>query len=309
MGEKEIKIQYNKYPYPLPIDDIDNEFIKKKKRYVFDPTYHWHRLWPELPFSNKELNVLVAGCGTNEAAILAKCNPHHKFTGIDLSQQSINHQRFLLDKHQIKNLFLLCEDFRNVNFTSKFDLIISTGVIHHLNDPSTALNFFSNNLEEEGVIALMIYGDKSSYVINELKKFFISLQLDHNQEFINFIKKLIFNLNPYHPISLFLKRYKLDLNHDSGIIDLFLNKNEKFFSILDFIKILSLNKLNIKNIIGPSIKSLTKYLLFDEVLLNKARMLNFEEQWYFSQILNWNDRKLDIVISKKKKKNHLFTKT
>ena len=43
--------------------------------------------------SRKKLKVLVAGCGSDQAAILSRCNPNHYFTGIDLSQQSINYQK------------------------------------------------------------------------------------------------------------------------------------------------------------------------------------------------------------------------
>lgn len=88
-----LKKHYNNYVYPKPIEDIHEEFIKKKKRYIFDPTYHWHRIWPELPFSANQLKILIAGCGTNEAAVLALCNPNHLVTGIDISENSIAHQK------------------------------------------------------------------------------------------------------------------------------------------------------------------------------------------------------------------------
>ena len=84
---------YNEYIYPKPIDDIDEEFIKKKKYYLNDPTFFWHKLWPEKKYNSEKLNVLIAGCGSQQAAILAKCNPNHLFTGIDLSKNSIQHQQ------------------------------------------------------------------------------------------------------------------------------------------------------------------------------------------------------------------------
>ena len=95
-----------------------------------------------MPYSSKQLNILIAGCGTNEAAVMAMCNPNHIVTGIDLSKSSIFHQKKLLDKHKIHNLKLLCDDFRKINFNHKFDLIISAGVIHHLSNPESALKYF-----------------------------------------------------------------------------------------------------------------------------------------------------------------------
>ena len=139
---KKLEIQYNKYIYPKPCDDIEEEYIIKNRYQECDPNYHWHKLWPEKKYERKKLNILVAGCGSDQAAILAKCNPIHKFTGIDISAASLAHQKKLIIKHKIKNLDLICNDFRNVKIKEKFDYIISTGVIHHLDDPGSALNFF-----------------------------------------------------------------------------------------------------------------------------------------------------------------------
>ena len=63
----------------------------------------------------------------------------------DLSKKSLDHQNKLIKKHQIKNLTLFCNDFRLLKFDKKFDYIISTGVIHHLEDPSSALKYFNDN--------------------------------------------------------------------------------------------------------------------------------------------------------------------
>ena len=49
---------YNEFIYPKPIEDIDEEFINKKKYYLNDPTYYWYKIWPEKPYSNQKLNVL-----------------------------------------------------------------------------------------------------------------------------------------------------------------------------------------------------------------------------------------------------------
>lgn len=297
---KYLKKHYDSYVYPKPIEDIDEEFIKKKKRYIFDPTYHWHRIWPELPYSKKQLNILIAGCGSNEAAVMAMCNPNHIVTGIDLSKNSILHQKRLLNKHKICNLKLICDDFRQVNFRDKFDLIISAGVIHHLSNPESALKYFYENLNENGAVGLMVYGEKTGLMITEIKNVFNKLKLDHNKQSIDLIRFIINQLNPSHPLFLFLKK-SLDVQYDSGIVDLFLHKSEKFYSIKDLINIFSKNKFYIKNFIGGNIKSFTKYFAGNKNFLKSARSLSLEDQWECAQFLNWDDRKIQIVISKNNK--------
>ena len=97
---------YNRFIYPRPIEDIDKEWIDKNMYYLNDPTRYWHRLWPEKLYNKEKLKILIAGCGTHQAAIYAKCNTEHSFVGIDLSNNSISHQMKLIEKHGIKNLKL-----------------------------------------------------------------------------------------------------------------------------------------------------------------------------------------------------------
>ncbi len=69
---KKLEIQYNKYIYPKPCDDVEEEYIIKNRYQECDPNYHWHKLWPEKKYERKKLNILVAGCGSDQSAILAK---------------------------------------------------------------------------------------------------------------------------------------------------------------------------------------------------------------------------------------------
>ena len=60
------------------------------------------------------LKILIAGCGSDQAAIIAKCNPNHSVIGIDISPKSIAHQNKLKKNHKINNLKLICDDFRDI---------------------------------------------------------------------------------------------------------------------------------------------------------------------------------------------------
>jgi SAM-dependent methyltransferase len=303
----DLKEHYNNFIYPKPIEDIEEEFIKQRRYYLDDPTYYWHKLWPEKAFNKKKIEVLIAGCGSHQAAILAKCNPHHNFIGIDLSKNSIKHEEKLILKHNINNLKLICDDFRKVKFDNKFDLIISTGVIHHLENPESALNYFYKNIKDDGAISIMVYGNKSNFALNEIKKLFQFLKIEQNQEGIKDVQEFFNKFNPSHPASFFAKQFE-DINNSSGVIDFFLHKSEKFFCIKEIIKLLSENGLVIKDFADTTIKSITKFFLYDEKILQKIRKLDCENQWELGQILNWNDRKIQFVCTKKenKKKSNAY---
>ena len=91
-----LEYHYNNFVYPKPTENIDEDLIKKGKIPYADPNFSWHILWPEKKNLRKKLNILIAGCGSDQAAIIARCNPLHKVTGIDLSIKSIEHQKKLL---------------------------------------------------------------------------------------------------------------------------------------------------------------------------------------------------------------------
>ena len=59
-----LKEHYEKFIYPKPVEDIDKEFLEKRKVLYADPNFSWHFLWPEknYPEKDKILNILVAGC-------------------------------------------------------------------------------------------------------------------------------------------------------------------------------------------------------------------------------------------------------
>ena len=46
--------------------------------------------------------------------------------------------------------------FSEIKLDLKFDYIIATGVIHHLQNPASALQCFEKILKEDGIIYLMI---------------------------------------------------------------------------------------------------------------------------------------------------------
>lgn len=298
-----LKNHYENFPYPIPIDDLDKEL--ENGFYFSDPSKFWHKIWPEKNFQKKKLNIFIAGCGTKQAAIIAKCNPEHSVIGADISKKSIDSSEFLKKKYSLNNLELLYDDFRNITFTKKFDLIICSGVIHHLEDPNSGLNYLSSILEPDGVIDLMIYGDKSNSCLNFFKEFFKKINLKQDETSIIFLKNFIDSLNPGHPLKNLVAN-STDMRNNSGIVDLLLHQSEKFFSIKEILSLLKKNDLVIKSFIHSNFTSLSRFFFHNPEILQKINNLKVEDKWEIAQILNWDDRKINFFCTNSKNIKHSF---
>ena len=96
-------------------------------------------LWP-LEKPRPDRSILVAGCGTSQAARHALMEPDARVTAIDISETSLRHTRDLQQKHDIRNLQLHRLAIERIGELGEtFDQIVCTGVLHHLSDPDVGL--------------------------------------------------------------------------------------------------------------------------------------------------------------------------
>ncbi len=94
----------------------------------FDPVHAHRILWPDREYQ-PDLDILIAGCGTDQAAVFAFTNPDAKLVAVDISRPSLDHQQYLKDKHGLFNLELVLLPIEELpSLGLDFDLIVSTGV-------------------------------------------------------------------------------------------------------------------------------------------------------------------------------------
>src|SRR5215467_12307358 len=132
-----VRAFYDSHPYPAPIDNLDRHrelYRNPDRRRALS-----HLLWPtEQPRANRE--ILVAGCGTSQAAAHALREPGAHVTAIDISETSLSHTRDLRQKYTLQNLDLHRLPIERVHELGQtFDEIVCTGVLHHLPDPDIGL--------------------------------------------------------------------------------------------------------------------------------------------------------------------------
>jgi len=222
--------QYEQWSYPAPIADLD-DWLKNQWQW-FDPSHAHTLFWPDRPYP-EGMRILVAGCGTSQAAVLAYTNPTAQVVGIDISEASLAHHQKLIERHALRNLQLQRLALEEVDqLASSFDLIVCTGVLHHLADPLTGLKALAACLNRDGVIAIMLYAKYGRIGVNLLQSVLRDLSLDQSAQSVELTKLAVAGLESDHPLAAYLT-IAPDLDHDAGIIDTFLHGREHSYSIPD----------------------------------------------------------------------------
>jgi SAM-dependent methyltransferase len=229
--------QYEAYCYPEPVGDLAEPIGRSEFMYG-DPSLFSAQLWPE-GRPRADLRILIAGCGTNQAAWFAYTNPGCHVTGIDLSGASLAHERFLQEKHGLKNLRLFQGDLRQVGeIGNNFDLIVSTGVLHHLSDPDSGLRALASVLAPEGCMVIMLYGRRCRAGVYIMQDAVRRLGLHQTSDDIAVVRQLLDQLSPGHYFNWY-RRVAPDLQFDSGIVDTLLHPQDRAYTVpevLEFVQ-------------------------------------------------------------------------
>jgi len=278
-----VKRQYTEWPYPEPIENIE---VWKTMGSGLQPDLKNDHflLWPERSY-NPRLSILIAGCGTMEAAVEAYNHPQMSVLGIDLSQTSLEHNAMLKKKHDLKNLELKQMDLRDVaSLGRKFDLIISYGVIHHLPEPQLGLMALSSVLQDNGVIFLTLYGKYFRLGVSMLQEALRLLKVGQTQNDIDFTRGILESLPPYHPLQPYVQNAN-DLHFDAGIVDTFLHPQETVFSVRDILALAANSNLNFQGWYDNLFYYPDGALHHNQPLLQRIASLPEQEQWAVLELL------------------------
>ena len=278
-----VKQQYTDWPYPGPIDNIA-VWRAMGWGHQLDLKNDHALLWPERDY-NPRLSVLIAGCGTMEAAVEAYNYPEANILGIDLSPTSIEHTNQLKKQHNLKNLELKQMDLCDVaSLGRKFDLIVSFGVLHHLPDPQQGLKALASVLQDDGVIFLTLYGKYLRTGVSMLQEALRLLRVGQKQDDVNFTRSVIQSLPPHHPLVPYLQTAN-DLDYEAGIVDTFLHPQEAAFSVPDVLSLASSSNL----VFQGWYDNLPYYpdgaMTLERPLYQKVSALPVEEQWAAMELL------------------------
>jgi len=279
-----VRQQYEQWIYPSPTQDLDQDF----REGVFDlsdPALFRRKLWPR-PVEPEKLKILVAGCGTDQAARLAHRNPGHEVVGLDFSEASLAHEAYLKNKHKLANLRLHHLGILDIDqLGEQFDLIVSTGVLHHLSDPDAGLRKLKATLAPHGVMSLMVYGWYARFGVYMMQEVFRLLGVEQTPAGIQLVRDSINALPAWHHVKPFV-RGTPELNHDDAeVVDVFLHPTDRAYTVAQVLRWAADNGLRFQDWLDRYNYSLSARIPSSFPAYALASKLKPENQWQIVELV------------------------
>jgi SAM-dependent methyltransferase len=237
----EVRAFYTAHPYPPPVENLDR--ARDEWRDANRHRAEFHLLWPDRPY-RADLDILVAGCGTWQAAKYAVCRPEARVTAIDVSTTSLDRTGQLKQKYNLTNLEIEQRPIEEVGgLARRFDLIVCTGVLHHLADPDAGLRALRSVLKPEGVIYLMVYAPYGRAGIYMLQEYCRRLGIGTSAGEIDDLVSVVQALPQHHPLRPILGASR-DFQNADAVADALLNPRDRSYSVPQLLGAVTANGLS-----------------------------------------------------------------
>lgn len=236
MVTDQVREFYDKHPYPPPVAGLDgyHQRWQDEGRHRAD----YHLFWPAKSY-HEEMDILVAGCGTSQAAKYALRYPEAQVVGIDISETSLRETKELKEKYDLGNLELEQLAVERVeDLEQRFDLIVCTGVLHHLLDPDAGLRALRQVLKRDGAMHLMVYATYGRTGIYMIQEYCRRLGIGISEEEITELAATLMSMPTAHPLGVLLGESP-DFRRKAALADALLNPQDRAYTVqqlFDFIE-------------------------------------------------------------------------
>jgi SAM-dependent methyltransferase len=228
MNHDVVQSFYERMPYPAPLTNLDGYLasFKSAERCRIRPLL----MFPSGAPDGRQ-SILVAGCGTSQAAKVALREPDADVVAIDISDASLRHlqalqQKYTLDNLEIRQLSLL--DARSLD--RAFDQIVCTGVLHHLPDPDAGLRCLRDVLKPYGAMQIMVYARYGRSGIYMMQEYCRRLGIGTSDGELADLADVLKQLPNDHPLGWMLHRFR-DFTQPGAIADALLHPQDRAYTV------------------------------------------------------------------------------
>jgi SAM-dependent methyltransferase len=231
-----VRTFYERHPYPPPVarlEDYRGLWQDRQRRRA-----DFHLTWPTRPY-REDHSILIAGCGTSQAAKHALRWPEARVTGVDFSATSVQHTEELKRRYELHNLEVRQLPLERVSeLASAFDQIVCTGVLHHLPDPAAGLRALRDVLAPDGAMHVMLYAPYGRTGVYMLQDFCRRVGIQATDEGIRDLVVALKELPAGHPLASLLREAP-DFRHEAALADALLHPQDRAYSVPQLFELLA----------------------------------------------------------------------
>jgi SAM-dependent methyltransferase len=197
-----------------------------------------HLYWPAEPYRANR-SILIAGCGTSQAAKHALRWPEAQVVGIDVSKTSIQETWKLKQKYGLDNLEVVQLPVEGAGeLNREFDHIVCTGVLHHLTDPEAGLRALRDVLAPGGAMQVMVYAPYGRAGIYLIQDYCRKLRIAPIAREIQELTQVLQSLPRNHPLAPLMANAP-DFADPAALADALLNPRDRPYSVTEFMDFLT----------------------------------------------------------------------
>ena len=237
---KLMKLQYEENPYPRwrfaarPVQEQDFKIfyesltkIKLKKNYFKHP------------------QILIAGSGTGHQILEFSTFRNSQVFAVDISKESLVYSIRKTKELKISNVKHYHIDILDLKLLKKkFDLIVCTGCLHHMEKPEEGLDSLVRVLKPDGIMQIALYSKNARSEIEWTRKYIERRKLSVSVKNMKLFRDKILASKNKNFISL---RKSVDFYSLSNFRDLIFNYKEHTFNLHQIKELLDKKKLNFLN--------------------------------------------------------------
>ena len=192
-----VRQQYEENPYPrwvhlkLPLTPMSiSEAVKGFNLKVFS----------ENVMKVEEPEILIAGCGTGQHSIeTAAIIKASKVLAIDLSLSSLSYAKRKTEELGINNIEYMQADILDLLKLNKtFDIIESSGVLHHMENPIAGWKVLTACLKPGGFMRIGLYSKSARQYVSKIREEIKISGKQANRKEMSSIRKMILNSKKTH---------------------------------------------------------------------------------------------------------------
>ncbi|MGI9318224.1 MAG: class I SAM-dependent methyltransferase, partial [bacterium] len=236
--------------------------------------------FPHTQFDQKLLepvSVLAAGCGTGqEAAMIARNRLINEVVGLDLSKSSLAYAERMREQLKLDNVrFIQGDILDSYRLGHQFQIIESTGVLHHMHEPELGWQALLNCLNPAGLMKVGLYSERASSDINAARQWIHENGYDSKSETIRAVREKILKFDKSHP--LYSLRHSEDFYSISACRDLIFHVHEQCYTPEQLREMLIRLRLEFIGFELSEIQTKQKYLKMYPHDLAMTDLTNWEE--------------------------------